>query len=303
MKRPDDPHIDPMATPAGLTRSLADGVEMPLLGLGVWEVPDGPQAETAVRWALEAGYRHVDTAQNYGNEASVGRGLSASGVPRQSVFVTTKFIPGRRRDPARELELSLERLDIDRVDLYLVHWPKGGPTRAWKGMERALERGLTRAIGVANYNRRELARVVAAADAPPVVDQVDFSPFSFRRRLLESCEERGIVLEAYSPLTHGRDLGHPVIAKIAERVGRTPAQVMLRWAVQRGLPVIPKSTHRERIVENSQIFDFGLAEEDMAALDGLDRTGGTSRALGNKWWTLGGRTRIFAARLAAPLRR
>ena len=296
-------NVEIVAAPTGPTRSLADDVDMPLLGLGVWEVPDGPPAENAVRWALEAGYRHVDTAQGYGNEASVGRGLRASGVARDDVFVTTKFVPGRRRDPVRELELSLERLDTDRVDLYLVHWPRGGPTRAWKGMERALERGLTRAIGVANYNRRELAKVVAAADAPPVVDQVDFSPFSFRRRLLESCEERGILLEAYSPLTHGRDLGHPVVAEIAGRAGRTPAQVMLRWGVQRALPVIPKSTHRERIVENSQIFDFSLAEEDMVALDGLDRTGGTSRALGNKWWTLGGRARIFAARLAAPLRR
>jgi diketogulonate reductase-like aldo/keto reductase len=275
---------------------------MPLLGLGVWEIPDGPQAENAVRWALEAGYRHVDTAQNYGNEASVGRGLSASDVPRDQVFLTTKFIPGRGRDPVRELELSLERLGTDRVDLYLVHWPKGGPRRAWKGMERALERGLTRSIGVANYNRRELTRVVAAADVPPVVDQVDFSPLKFRRRLLARCEEVGVVLEAYSPLTHGRDLGHPVVAEVAGRTGRTPAQVMLRWAVQRAVPVIPKSTRRERIFENSRIFDFSLAEADMAALDGLDRTGGTGRALGTRWWTLGGRTRILAARLAAPLR-
>jgi diketogulonate reductase-like aldo/keto reductase len=290
-------------TGAGRSRSLAPGIEMPLLGLGVWGIPDGPQVENAVRWALEAGYRHVDTAQNYANEASVGRGLSASGVPRDQVFLTTKFIPGRGRDPVRELELSLERLGVDRVDLYLVHWPKGGPTRAWKGMEQALERGLTRLIGVANYNRRELTRVVATADVPPVVDQVDFSPFSFRRGLLASCEELEVALEAYSPLTHGRDLGHPVVAEVADRIGRTPAQVMLRWAVQRGVPVIPKSTRRERIVENSRIFDFSLAEADMAALDGLDRTGGTSRALGSKWWTLGGRARILAARLAAPLRR
>jgi len=299
-----DPHIDAQtATGSGRSRSLAPGLDMPLLGLGVWEVPDGQQAEDAVRWALEAGYRHVDTAQSYGNEASVGRGLSASGVPRDQVFVTTKFIPGRGRDPVRELELSLERLGIDRVDLYLVHWPKGGPIRAWRGMERALERGLTRAIGVANYNRRELAKVVAAADVPPVVDQVDFSPFKFRRKLLASCEEVGVALEAYSPLTHGRDLGDPVVAEVAERIGRTPAQVMLRWVVQRGVPVIPKSTHRERIVENSRIFDFSLGEADIAALDGLDRTGGTGRALGNKWWTLGGRARIFAARLARPFRR
>jgi diketogulonate reductase-like aldo/keto reductase len=145
--------------------------------------------------------------------------------------------------------------------------------------------------------------VVAAADVPPVVDQVDFSPFSFRRGLLARCEELDVALEAYSPLTRGRDLGHPVVAEVADRIGRTPAQVMLRWAVQRGVPVIPKSTRRERILENARIFDFSLAEADMAALDGLDRTGGTGRALGNKWWSLSGRARILAARLAAPLRR
>jgi 2,5-diketo-D-gluconate reductase A len=299
-----DPQNDThTATGTARSRSLAPGVEMPLLGLGVWEIPDGAQTEDAVRWALEAGYRHLDTAQGYGNEAGVGRGLRASGVPRHEVFVTTKFIPRSGRDPVRELELSLQRLGTDRVDLYLVHWPQGGPTWAWKGMERARERGLARAIGVSNYDRGDLERVLATADVPPAVDQVEFSPFSFRRELLATCEKLGVALEAYSPLTRARDLAHPVIAEVAGRVERTPAQVMLRWAVQRGVTVIPKSTHRERIVENSRIFDFSLAESDMAALDGLDRTGGTDRALESRWWTIAGRARILTARLAAPLRR
>lgn len=295
-----DHHGEPLTGP-GRMRSLGGGIEMPLLGFGVWEIPDGSRTEDAVRWALEAGYRHVDTAQAYGNEASVGRALRAGGVPREEVFVTTKFFPGSR-DPLREAEGSLERLGVDRLDLYLVHWPQGGATWAWPGMEAALERGLTRAIGVSNFDLDELAEVIGAAHAPPLVNQVDFSPFSFRRRLLAACEERGVTLEAYSPLTHGRELDDPTVAEVARRVGRTPAQVMLRWAVQRGIPVIPKSTRRERIVENSRIFDFSLDQDEMATLDGLDRTGGAAEAAENKWWTPVGRARSLAARLAKPLR-
>jgi diketogulonate reductase-like aldo/keto reductase len=244
----------------------------------------------------------VDTAQAYGNEAGVGRGLRAAGVPREQVFVTTKFFPARD-DPVREAEGSLERLGVDQLDLYLVHWPQGGPTRAWPGMERALERGLTRSIGVSNFSVDELAAVLRAADAPPATNQVDFSPFSFRRRLLAACEEHGVRLEAYSPLTRGRDLDHQVVAQVADQVGRTPAQVMLRWAVQRGVPVIPKSSRRERIVENSRIFDFALDDRQMAALDGLDRTGGTGEAVQGRWWTPAGRARAAAARLVKSLRR
>lgn len=296
-----DGHTD-SATAEARSRALATGVEMPLLGLGVWLVPDGPETEDAVRWALEAGYRHVDTAQNYGNEPSVGRAVRDSGLPREELFVTTKLLAGSR-DPVARLERSLERLGIERVDLYLVHWPQGGPTRAWAGMERALGRGLARAIGVSNFDVGELTKVIAAADVPPVVNQVDFNPFHFRRRLLEVCEQHQVALEAYSPLTHGADLDHPVLAAVAERTGRTPAQVMLRWALQRGIPVIPKSTHRERIIENSRVFDFSLSEEDMARLDGLDRTDGTGQATEGKWWTWSGRARNLAARLARPLRR
>jgi len=265
------------------TRALADGNQIPLLGLGVWQVPNGPVTVNAVRWALELGYRHIDTAQAYGNEESVGRALSESGVPRDQVFITTKFNPSRK-DPAAEAEHSLQRLGMDYVDLYLVHWPQGGATRAWPGMERARELGYARSIGVSNFDVRELDQVLAAATIPPVVDQVQFSPFEYRRALLEGAQQRRVAVEAYSPLGTGRHLSNQTVHSIAARVGRTPAQVLLRWCLQRDLVVISKSTHRERIEENAQIFDFTLSDQDMAALDALDRTHGTDRALERPWW-------------------
>jgi diketogulonate reductase-like aldo/keto reductase len=212
---------------------LADGNAIPALGLGVWQVPDGPECVNAVRWALEAGYRHIDTAQAYGNEGSVGQALRESGVPRDEVFITTKFFP-RHRDPVAEAEKSLRRLDVDQVDLYIIHWPQGGPTWAWPGMEAA--------------------------------------------------RERDVALEAYSPLGTGRHLSDATVGAIAQRLGRTSAQVLLRWCIQRGTIVLPKSTHQDRIVGNAQVFDFALTDDDMAALDALDHTGGTGRARESKWW-------------------
>ena len=276
-----------MATDAvtadGRVRVLADGNQMPMLGLGVWQVPNGPECVDAVRSALELGYRHIDTAQAYGNEESVGQGLRDSGVPREEVFITTKFYPARE-DPTAEAERSLTRLGVEQVDLYIVHWPQGGPTWAWPGMERARELGYTRSIGVSNFDVGELEQVMAVASTTPVVDQVQFSPFDFRRALLEACEQRGVALEAYSPLGTGRHLTDDAVKRVSERVGRTPAQVLLRWCTQHGLPVITKSTHRERIEENAQIFDFTLSGEDIAELDQLDETGGSDHALERKWW-------------------
>jgi diketogulonate reductase-like aldo/keto reductase len=274
---------DQNVLPAEQLRELSDGNRMPVLGLGVWQVPDGPDCENAVRWALEAGYRHIDTAQAYGNEASVGRALQSSGVPRDEVFLTTKFYPARK-DPAAEIERSLERLGVDQVDLYIIHWPQGGPTWAWPGMERAHERGHARSIGVSNFSTSELEQVIGTASTPPVVNQVQFSPVEYRRGLLEACERHGVALEAYSPLGTGRHLGDRAVTSIAERVERTRAQVLLRWCVQRDTIVIPKSTHQERIEENARIFDFKLSDEDMSALDRLDQTGGTGEARERKWW-------------------
>ncbi len=274
---------DGAVVPGAQVRVLSDDNAMPVLGLGVWQVPDGRECEDAVRWALELGYRHIDTAQAYGNEESVGRALRDSGIPREEVFLTTKFYPGHR-DPAREAERSLRRLGVDQVDLYIVHWPQGGPTWVWPGMELAWERGHTRSIGVSNFSVRELEQVCAIANSAPVVNQVQFSPFEYRRALLEECRRREIALEAYSPLGTGRHLGNATVAQIAERLGRTPAQVLIRWGIQRDAVVIPKSTHRERIAENAQVFDFTITAEDMAAIDALDSTGATAEAREQKWW-------------------
>jgi 2,5-diketo-D-gluconate reductase A len=272
-----------VVTADGKARVLEDGNEIPLVGLGVWQVPNGAECVDAVRWALELGYRHIDTAQAYGNEESVGQGLRESGVPREAVFITTKFFPARK-DAVVEVERSLQRLGVDYVDLYIVHWPKGGPTWAWPGMERAREAGYARSIGVSNFGVDDLRQLLAAATVPPVVDQVQFSPYEYRKALLESCRQNGIALEAYSPLGTGRHLTSDTVAGIARRHGRTPAQVLLRWCIERGIAIIPKSTHRERIAENAQLFDFRLSDEDIAELDALDRTGGTDRALERKWW-------------------
>src|SRR5436190_6227233 len=172
-------------TADGRARALADGNEIPLVGLGVWQMTNGRECVDAVRWALELGYRHIDTAQAYGNEESVGRGLRESGVPRDEVFITTKFFP-RRDDPAAEIEGSLRRLGVDHVDLYIIHWPEGGPTWAWPGMEHAHERGHARSIGISNFDVGELEEVTAAAGVPPVANQVQFSPFAYRHTLLEA---------------------------------------------------------------------------------------------------------------------
>jgi diketogulonate reductase-like aldo/keto reductase len=264
-------------------RELSDGNRIPTLGLGVWQIPNGPRCVDAVRWALELGYRHIDTAQEYGNEESVGRGLKDSGVPRSEVFITTKFYPGNK-DPVAEAEHSLERLGLDYVDLYIIHWPRGGPTWAWPGMERTRELSYARSIGVSNFDVHELEEVLAVADVPPVLDQVQLSPFEYRRGLIEAAGRHSIVMTAYSPLGTGRHISNPVVARIAARVERTPAQVLIRWCVQRGLVVIPKSAHRGRIEENARIFDFALSDIDMSDLDALDWTGGTDAAQEDKWW-------------------
>jgi diketogulonate reductase-like aldo/keto reductase len=270
-------------TADGRARVLADGNQMPMLGLGVWQVPNGAECVNAVRWALDLGYRHIDTAQAYGNEESVGKALRDSRMPRDQVFIATKFYP-RRKDPVAEAQQSLRRLGVDQVDLYLVHWPQGGPLWAWPGMERARELGYARSIGISNFSARELEEVIASGTIPPTVNQVQFSSLRYRRALLDACRRRSAALEAYSPLGTGRHLSNETVYRVAQRVGRTPAQVLLRWCLQHDLPVIPKSTHRERIHENAEIFDFALSNEDMAQLDPLDQTNGTDRALERKWW-------------------
>jgi diketogulonate reductase-like aldo/keto reductase len=259
---------------------LNGGARMPVLGLGVWQMEAGHQTEQAVEWALEAGYRHIDTAAFYKNEQSVGVAIKRSGLPRDEIFVTTKLMP-YKLNTAHELEESLEKLQLAYVDLYLIHWPM--PTRSaaqWRDLESLHERGLAREIGVSNFGVKRLAKLMSGTSRPPAVNQVQFSPFQYRRRVLEFCRENGVAFEAYSPLARGAGLEDPVIRGVADRVARTPAQVMLRWAIQHGAVVIPKSTDRDRIRSNAQVFDFELGDADMRELDGLDRTNGTARARG-----------------------
>ena len=253
---------------------------MPVLGLGVWQMAAGGETEQAVEWALEAGYRHIDTASMYRNEQSVGAALRRSGLPREELFVTTKLMP-THPSAARELEKSLERLSLDYVDLYLIHWPLPLlSARLWRELESLQQRGLAREIGISNFGRDRLGKLMRGASRMPAVDQVQFSPFQYRRRLLDYCLEHGIVFEAYSPLERGKGLRDPTITAVAERLGRTPAQVMLRWAIQHQAVVIPKSSRKERIRSNAQLFDFELANSDMRILDALDRTNGSARARG-----------------------
>jgi diketogulonate reductase-like aldo/keto reductase len=265
---------------------LSNGTEIPALGLGVWQVPDGPTTEGAVTAALETGYRLIDTAQAYGNESSVGRAIRSSGVPREEIFLTTKFLPNRH-DPLAEMKKSLERLDTEYVDLYLVHWPQGGPTAAWPGMEAAYAAGLAKGIGVSNFSAAELAEVTKSSEVAPMANQFQYSPFLDRRALVDACLEAGVVPQGYSPLGTGEHLDDPVVAKLAAATGRTAAQVLIRWSLQRGVSVIPKSSTPSRIQENFAALDFELDDDAMAALDALDTTNHTSeaKAADDKWWS------------------
>ncbi len=254
------------------TVTLTGGVEMPVLGLGVWQTGAGAETRTAVTAALAAGYRLVDTARVYQNEADVGAALRDSGVARDRVFITTKLWNsdhGYDRT-LRACDQSLARLGLEQLDLYLVHWPAPGRRDTWRAMERLLADGKTRAIGVSNYTVRHLEELLGECRIAPAVNQVEFSPFLFQRELLERCRAHRVQLEAYGPLVRGQRMDHPVLARVARRHGRTPAQVLIRWGLQHELVTIPKSARPERIRENADVFGFTLDAEDLAALDGLD---------------------------------
>jgi len=259
----------------GSRASLHDGSAIPYLGLGVYRSPLGRPTQAAVGYALEIGYRHIDTARIYGNERDVGIAVRESGVPRDTIFVTTKlWNTDHGYDAAvKACERSLRELGLSSVDLYLVHWPvPGRRIETWKALEDLARRGLARSIGVSNFTIEHLEELLGATDVVPTVNQVEFSPFTFQKALLEYCRDHRIQLEAYSPLTKGYRLDHPVVREVASRHAKSPAQVLLRWGLQHEVVVIPKSNRRERILENSQIFDFTLSDRDMATLDGLDES-------------------------------
>lgn len=255
--------------------SLNDGNKMPVLGLGVWQAASGRETRKAVASALEMGYRLIDTAKLYGNERDVGAAVRESGIPREEVFVTTKLWNNDHGYEAalRAFERSRRELGLDYVDLYLIHWPMPAlRDESWKALVKLHEGGLARSIGVSNYTIRHLEAMTSTSTAPPAVNQVEFHPFLYQEDLLGFCRGRGIQLEAYSPLTRGHRLTDPVIAEIAAKYGRTPAQVLIRWSLQHGLVVIPKSVRLERIRENAAVFDFALTGEDMKRLDSLDES-------------------------------
>jgi len=254
------------------TIELNNGVSIPQLGLGVWQA-QGAQAYDAIRVALELGYRHIDTARIYGNEPEVARAIKDSGIPREEIFVTTKLWNDNQgyEKALRAFDVSLERLELDYLDLYLIHWPVPEKRlESWKALEKIYGDGRSRAIGVSNFTIRHLDELTGQAKVLPAVNQVEFHPFLFQRDLLAHCRAQNIVLEAYSPLTHGERLDHPVVAKIARKYHKTSAQILVRFCIEHGLVVLPKSVHRERIRENGDVFDFTLEDADVQTLTGLN---------------------------------
>ncbi len=253
--------------------ALKPGVEIPRLGLGVFRAGAGVPTQNAVKWALEVGYRHIDTASVYGNEADVGAAIRESGIPREQIFVTTKLWNADQGydETLRAFDRSLERLGLPWVDLYLMHWPVPElRLHSWRAMETLLKDGRCKAIGVSNFTEAHLEELLQHAKVPPAVNQLELSPFLQQRELVHRCRELGIVVEAYSPLTRGQRLGDRRLRTIADAVQRTPAQVLIRWAIQKDFVVLPKSATRARIVENAQVFDFRLDADMMARLDALD---------------------------------
>jgi diketogulonate reductase-like aldo/keto reductase len=255
------------------TIALSSGAAIPQLGFGVYQIPPGRATQAAVEAALGSGYRHIDTAAAYGNEADVGAAIRASGLPPGSVWVTTKLRnESQGAGTRRAFEASLDQLGLDAVDLYILHWPHELRLESWRVLEQLHAEGLARSIGVSNFLVRHLDELLATASVPPALNQIEVSPFLFRTRedTLRLCADEGIVVEAYSPLTKGRRLGDSTVTSIAAEAGRTPAQVLIRWCVEHGFVVIPRSSNAGRIAENAAVFDFALDESQMNRLDALD---------------------------------
>ncbi len=256
--------------------TLNDGKTIPQVGLGVWQTPN-EDAAPAVKAALEAGYRHIDTAAVYENEEGVGEGIRGSGIPRREVFVTTKLWNNDQGyDQAlKAFDASLKRLGTDYVDLYLIHWPsahRGLFVETWKALVKLREEGRAKSIGVSNFYPDHIDRIVAETGVVPAINQIELHPDFQQRESRAFHEKHQIATQSWSPLGQGKLLNHPEIGKIAERLGRTPAQVIIRWHIDTGLVVIPKSVTPSRIVENFKVFDFKLAAEDLDVIGKLDNT-------------------------------
>lgn len=259
--------------------TTSQGLALPRLGLGVFQTPPGAVTRQAVRWALEAGYRHIDTAAMYGNEEDVGAAVRESGVPREEIVVTTKlWFTEHGFDAAQAAaHRSREKLGLGPIDLYLIHWPKANAPSdrldSWRALEKLRADGVVRTVGVSNYAVRHLEELAQHSGLTPSVNQVEFHPFVYDPEFLDYCQRHRIVVEAYSPLTRARKMDDHRLETVARAHGRSVAQVLLRWGLQHGLVVLPKSVRRERIVENAALYDFSLDPKEMAALDAL-RGGG-----------------------------
>lgn len=256
----------------GDTATLNNGVQMPYFGLGVFQTGRGQQAEKAIRHALDIGYRHIDTASIYGNERAVGQVVRHSGLPREDIFVTTKLWNDQHgyESALQAYQESLGRLGLDHADLYLIHYPVSQLRgESWRALEALYIDGRVRAIGVSNYTIRHLEELLAESSVLPAVNQVEFHPFLYQRDLLDYCHQRGIRLEAYSPLTQGRRLNHPTLNEIGAHYAKTAAQILIRWALQHDTVVIPKSANKQRIEENAAVFDFEISASHMAQLNDL----------------------------------
>jgi diketogulonate reductase-like aldo/keto reductase len=258
------------------TKKLNNGVEIPYLGLGVFQVKDGDETGNAVHWAIEAGYRHIDTAALYGNEKSVGTAIRKSGIDRKKLFVTTKLwkddmLQGTQM---QAFEKSLKLLQMDYVDLYLIHWPVAGKSmESWKVLEEIYKSGKSRAIGVSNFKEKHIDALLHEAKIVPAVNQVECHPHLSQQPLVDYCHKQGIAFEAWSPLggTGGNLLDDPVLKKIADKHGKSAAQVTLQWELQKGLITIPKSIHQARIIANTDIYGFELSADEMKAINALDK--------------------------------
>lgn len=257
------------------TVKLNNGLSMPVIGLGVWQAADGEEVKQAIAWAFEANYHLIDTAKIYGNEVGVGEAIAQAPVPRGEIFLTTKLwnLDQGYETTLKAIDESLVRLLQSYVDLYLIHWPSEDATvrkDSWKAMEEIQSLGKAKTIGVSNYSVEQLEEMKNYANVLPAVNQVEFHPFKYDAQLLNYCKENGIVVEAYSPLARGQKLNDPRIDAVSVKYEKTNAQVLIRWSIQHGCVVIPKSVHKERIEENINVFDFELEQEDMNALDALN---------------------------------
>lgn len=253
------------------TVKLNNGIEVDRIGIGFWE-SRGQEAADAVRYAVEAGYRRIDTAEFYKNEREVGEGIKNCGIDRKELFVASKIwftdmCEGRQEEM---FYATLERLGLDYLDLYYLHWPIGEVTRSWRVLERLYEAGKVRSIGVCNFQKVHLEQLLAKANVCPAVNQIESNPRFQQSSIIELCHKEEIVPEAWGPLGKGRDIFLPLFAELAQKYGKTPAQIILRWHLQRGMNIIPKSIHEERIRENINVYDFELEEKDMAAIRALD---------------------------------